>query len=72
MYLNTIFTWSEKKRQAWAARKLDAITDAHVLALNMMGWRIVTDYEGRWPFDSKRTLCDCPEWCDDMSKPRVT
>ena len=57
---------SEAKRQDWASTKLAEITDRHVKALDIMGWRLVykDDPSYRWPFDVNEAGCPAPEWCD--------
>jgi hypothetical protein len=40
------------------------ITDAHILALDQMGWKLVCIYDDRkWPFGSK---FGCPDWCESL------
>ena len=69
-----VLKWSLLDQQAWAARKMNDITDAHTLALHIAGWKIVTDGPDpddgatpKWPFRSESTGCACPEWCNDLS-----
>jgi hypothetical protein len=48
---------------------MSEITNCHVMALDIAGWRIVhrDGEQPKWPFDSKYTGCECPAWCDDVS-----
>ena len=64
---------TEDELEEWASKKMESITDLHVVALNMAGWKIVRQHEEdigfvtpKWPYDSKHTGYDCPEWCEDM------
>lgn len=58
----------EKTRQNWADKNIGFISDRHVLALDIAGWKIVRKDGGNhlWPFSSKATKCDCPDWCHDV------
>ena len=76
MRLDFVLGWPLEHQQNWAARKMEDITDKHVLALHIAGWKIVrqedeSDYgpnDGvppKWPFGDKHAVC--PEWCEDLS-----
>jgi hypothetical protein len=47
----------------------DEITDRHVAALDILGWKIVSqnDPARRWPFNGTMEGCTCPKWCDDIN-----
>lgn len=49
----------------------DEITDRHVAALDILGWKIVSqnDPARRWPFNGTMEGCTCPKWCDDINNP---
>jgi hypothetical protein len=51
---------------------MEGIPDYHVIALELAGWKIVAREEpfSLWPFDSKACGCKCPDWCDNLSKPK--
>jgi hypothetical protein len=67
-------TMSEDEQLDWATDVLCKITDRYAMALDLQGWKIVCkDDPGRlWPFSSKDTGCQCPDWCEDLSKPKLT
>ena len=54
--------------QNWAAEVMEELTDEHALALDVAGWKIVStiDPTYRWPFNSKASGFECPDWCDDL------
>lgn len=62
----------EDSKTDWARGKLTSLTDHHVLALRVRGWKIVrqnpADDSRQWPSDSAWTACPCPDWCKDISK----
>src|SRR5262249_28742976 len=73
----------EETKQGWASGKMCSLTDLHVIALDLAGWKITRKDEAeyteeggvcpKWPFDSERTGCPCPDWCEDLSpKPAAT
>lgn len=55
----------------WAASVLGEITDRHVKALDILGWKIVAQHDGasRWPFSGRVDGCHCPQWCADIANP---
>ena len=59
---------SEEQLLDWASERLDEITDAHVIALDAQGWKIVSkdDDAHHWPYSSGNTACKCPDWCEDL------
>jgi hypothetical protein len=64
----------EDEQLEWASNALCEITDRHAMALDLQGWKIVNkdDPNCRWPFDSKSAGCVSPDWCEDLSKPKLT
>ena len=60
---------SEEDQLDWAGYVLCELTDKHAKALDLQGWKIVRKEEPDclWPFSSKS--CDCPLWCEDISRP---
>jgi hypothetical protein len=65
---------TEAEAQDWAGEMMGDITDEHVAALNIAGWRIVavdpdpdTGEMHKWPFDSRQAGHPCPKWCEDLS-----
>jgi hypothetical protein len=57
--------------QDWAAGVLGEITDRHVAASDILGWKIVAQHDGaqRWPFSGTMEGCTCPQWCNDVNNP---
>lgn len=51
----------------WAGDVMCEVTDEHAKALDIAGWKIVSqiDPNHKWPFDSKGAGCACPNWCVD-------
>jgi hypothetical protein len=65
-------TMSEDEQLEWASDVLWEITDEHAKALDLQGWKIVNKNDPtnwRWPFDSRDSGCDCPDWCEDWHPP---
>src|SRR5262249_51934686 len=69
-----------EEQEAWAARKLDEITDKHALALHLAGWKIVIRDDlpwlepgenPKWPFNSDRAKVAAPAWCEDIARPKA-
>jgi hypothetical protein len=64
----------DETKQDWASAVLEHITGREVIALDLAGWKIVPkddeaaedEVRPKWPFDSSRTGCPCPDWCEDM------
>jgi hypothetical protein len=58
---DTLARLSEDELFEWSAGVMFEITDEHVKALEVGGWKIVRADGNRWPFDSEETGCSCPE-----------
>jgi hypothetical protein len=59
---------SEKELVDWADQMLSEITDAHALALDYAGWKIVCkdDPAHQWPLSVSATGGQCPPWCENI------
>ena len=66
-------TMSEDEQLEWASDVLCEITDRHVMALELQGWKIVNkdDPKWLWPFDSELAGCASPDWCEDLATPKA-
>ena len=64
---DTLAQLSQDDLEMWAGDLLGEITDEHVKALQVHGWKIVhEDGRSKWPFSSEETGCVCPNWCQDL------
>jgi hypothetical protein len=71
---------SREMVEEWAASKLESIDEELIVALHIMGWKIVPQGLGsgsgvtvnpdgsfpKWPFNRESVEFVCPDWCEDM------
>ena len=62
-------TLSKEDLEMWCMIRLYGINDEHTVALNLMGWKIVSQIapDLKWDFHTvEAEYAACPEWCLDL------